>query len=121
VTRKGETKLLLEKSLPKAEERLQLEASELRQSLEFTISLVSTARAPEGPRRDQAVISYLNTESDPVRVCYVLSPPPPTDLKLEAATTSSLKIKWEHPPEQTKLFYTVSIKVWVTLCASRNT
>jgi hypothetical protein len=45
-------------------------------------------------------------------VCYVLSPPPPTDLKLEAATTSSLKIKWEHPPEQTKLSYTVSIKVW---------
>jgi hypothetical protein len=30
-----------------------------------------------------------------------------------AATTSSLKTKWEHPPEQTTLSYTVSTSVTV--------
>ena len=89
-----------------------MDTFELAPGTEYTVQLVSVAMSRQGLNKAQesSLIRFKREESKAVESCFVLPPEPPANLQLEAATTASLKLKWQDPQEHVNQSYIVSVK-----------
>lgn len=112
VTKKGEEKPQLQRVV-QLQDKLKIEPGELTPAVEYEFSITSIASGKQDnmdPEQRKLPKTY-KEESTPFKKSFVLDPLPPLDLKLEASTPSSLKVKWEPPQEQGTYTYVVSVKV----------
>ena len=111
-----------------------MDTSELIPATEYTVQLVSVATSRQGRKetmelQESSLALVMREESKTVETSFVLPPEPPAELKLEAATTASLKLKWEDPREHGNQSYIVSVQVikfemvklliYFTLCSDK--
>ena len=97
---------------------MELDTFELVPATEYTVQLVSVVTSRQGGDRketmelqESSLALVMREESKAVESSFVLPPEPPAELKLEAATTASLKLKWEDPREHVNQSYIVSVQV----------
>ena len=93
-----------------------MDTSELVPATEYTVQLVSVATSRQGRKetmelQESSLALVMREESKVVESSFVLPPEPPVELKLEAATTASLRLKWEDPREHINQSYIVSVQV----------
>jgi len=84
------------KSVKRSEESVEVKVTELGLVSDYTISVFSTAsRSVSYERKEKlANMEMLREISLPVQTSFTLSPSAPSNLRLEGASHSSLKVKW---------------------------
>ena len=110
-------KPLLVKSLKRSEESVEVKVSELGRISNYTLSLFSTAsrnvsfEGQENMKEKLPNLEILRESSLPVETPFTLGPLAPSNLRLESASHSSLKVKWDSAQEHEKQSYIVSTKL----------
>ena len=106
---------LLVKSVKKSGESLELIESELGFVSDYRLSLFSVASgnvSHSGQQSGKLLNLEILRESSPAaETSFTLSPLPPLNLRLESASHSSLKVKWDPSEEQTNHSYIISTRV----------
>ena len=115
---------LLVKSLKRSEESVELKISELGLVSDYRISLFSTASRSVSCDRDENMkeklpnMEILRESSLPVETSFTLSPSAPSNLRLEGASHSSLKVKWD--PTEGRNEHIVSTKLVSSFSESKK-
>ena len=105
----------LVKEVAQSKHSRSLRLTKLPSATEYTVCVAALCREEERAGReasDNLQQDFLESLSDYVEASVVLLPLPPQVLKLEAATPTSLKVKWEPAasvPEHAKLVYRTTI------------
>ena len=91
--KKGDTKEVLQRKTGRGEVKIELDFELLNPVVEYVFSLYTKAKAEAESETDALdVKEFRHSESSPAEQTFIMYLSPPSDLKLESSSTSSIKV-----------------------------